>query len=89
MWRPTSVQEQLEGRPKMRMDAGATRRDIHHYSRGDERESGGAIEGFCFRWKIASGAKLAAEKGLILARTAKDVPQGLKPAFILRQLRHD
>jgi hypothetical protein len=35
------------------------------------------------------GAKQAAEKAWVWAEVAKSIPPGLKPALILRQLRHD
>jgi hypothetical protein len=39
--------------------------------------------------KHPSGPKQAAEKGLVPSGFAENIPQGLKPALILRHLRHD
>jgi hypothetical protein len=41
-------------------------------------------------WKVnAAGAKQAEEKGSISGKLAENIPQGLKPALILKHLRHD
>jgi len=38
---------------------------------------------------MKSGPWEAAEKGLILGESPKNMPQGLKPIFIISYMRHD